>query len=1678
MYVWTAVDQGSLRLREPFVVDVCPSTVEHIDELLTWACEGTDVAWPPPPQEKECIATAALNLLRLQIQAALTNGVGADRLGLVPESRLLSSLKQRVVALASGANILPTVQRAAQQTLQAGWSFLLPTADERARALSLLLLSSTGSQGAEAGSTPGKRFMTDLLVGSLMADGGLESSLQTAIKVEIQDIEDAMEKETMLDRQLSKEMTSSGEQLMSDQAQLLRNTAVQAMAKLQSFFPENASTGPHAAGCSLKLNLDQKERSPSLDLLLRFQRLLLCQLYPREEQAGSSASPDTEACGAASLLWKYVSLVACHVEDILSVASVLGSLSPHHFALAASILEQELTGILLPELLVSLVLLESSLPEMMHVVDAAPLLSPLLESLDCFNQLAPGAFLEDTQDLSWPGLGGGTLTPPPQNRQCPSEDVLTLRKADVENHNRDGGLWIVIRGRVYDLQEFRPSAPCGADVFTKYAGRDATQAFEAACHSKEAREMLSSFFVGNFVDHDQETPLLVDPSSLSSPLCDAERTLAYLLGLHLQQQACGPPLEPFEAQLQPWLESTLLRGGGLLKTLPPHDPFEEEKGEARSTGSSAATPVSGMTPTEPKALSAASSAPSPISGTATSCSEESLIEAIAEGRLEEPMVAGFLRAVDTFCEQQHLALHMDFGADHPIEEVGRLLLAMAVKHLGCGATLLNTAEQLALKGSSIKSLPVQLPGILQDIVRMVQQAKWSLIKARQDLNGSYKEVCCPMFERCRFLFYELRPAVSRELRIMENLKLIGAPSRWKTATHQIILQQRSDKKASSSGSSEENSSVSKDKDSSDESQTEVLESLDMKLEAAGTALKKCLSEGNQLKQNVVDHSQLLSQMLEFVTQDLDVELIRKAMYCQMERAKTRLQGLENILTLFEKSSLLPSVKYKLQSGWQGLLPIGKIPWERPVHYLANLNLIPPHQRISLELASARLNLWAVSELRSLLLEFCSTEDENLPVVAHSSRHLVSKASMESACSGCSGTLSAPSRFLLSAIGLLSGEHQSRSVSLLLGSGVLAHLQTLLRALGPRPTRTPHEKNVSLCAVLEDTVRKPQPPAPAPSGLELASMMKIGTRVVRGVDWKWGDQDGPPPGEGRVIGELGEDGWIRVQWDNGSTNSYRMGKEGKYDLKLAELPPQPEVESSSDSEDEDATTTVPAAQHPSVLLQQGCYTLLRALCVSLGIHSSSVHPKATAVMSGLLRSIIASGQGSNQGVVSTAPLWMLVEQHHEWATLGFLRGVCATPALCQALSSPPWVALLLNVASGPCSRPLSELPLASSLVLPTQIQALRVLRTLLLSWTSDDYSKLRFSFVQALFTLLGKVMVSCNLSWKGKKSARARVLLTASHTSTVAEECISLLRELHTVLTWNEPINKHLQLGLKNIFVETVGTPTAAETADALLLEKSNSLAALAVLGGVDHRVRLGGTVNFIEHPHDKGTVAGISLRGKLLVHCHTRNSLVKHSLDQLAPAEENLFQLQKLPLNDGMLSIWSTLLSRAVTVLPKLTTDLLHQFPNTGEGTASGVNVPLLVQQHLLLGMICATQVLTTQQLVLRQVLLQNVPTEQPPQLEHQHQAAAAPVALNDEDDVTAEMHSPITLIEQVMATATQPSPLRPVFGRHELEAAAIALVQFLIAEGTRKGGLLNCLLNWNLPLVKQWSTSRWQTAL
>ncbi|XP_053661606.1 E3 ubiquitin-protein ligase Ufd4 [Anopheles marshallii] len=98
------------------------------------------------------------------------------------------------------------------------------------------------------------------------------------------------------------------------------------------------------------------------------------------------------------------------------------------------------------------------------------------------------------------------------------------------------------------------------------------------------------------------------------------------------------------------------------------------------------------------------------------------------------------------------------------------------------------------------------------------------------------------------------------------------------------------------------------------------------------------------------------------------------------------------------------------------------------------------------------------------------------------------------------------------------------------------------------------KVMSVCEDMDKTAAKENEAKLRKERRQVRSQLKYitdGARVIRGVDWHWDDQDGNPPGEGTVIAEI-HNGWIDVKWDHGMRNSYRMGAEGKYDLKLANV----------------------------------------------------------------------------------------------------------------------------------------------------------------------------------------------------------------------------------------------------------------------------------------------------------------------------------------------------------------------------------------------------------------------------------------------------------------------------------------------------------------------------------------------
>lgn len=80
-------------------------------------------------------------------------------------------------------------------------------------------------------------------------------------------------------------------------------------------------------------------------------------------------------------------------------------------------------------------------------------------------------------------------------------------------------------------------------------------------------------------------------------------------------------------------------------------------------------------------------------------------------------------------------------------------------------------------------------------------------------------------------------------------------------------------------------------------------------------------------------------------------------------------------------------------------------------------------------------------------------------------------------------------------------------------------------------------------------------------------IEIGARVVRGDDWKWGNQDNH---QGGTVIDIrpweGEESRTRVavqvRWDNGNINSYRWGVDGAYDLKVIKKPTLFEIEEAS------------------------------------------------------------------------------------------------------------------------------------------------------------------------------------------------------------------------------------------------------------------------------------------------------------------------------------------------------------------------------------------------------------------------------------------------------------------------------------------------------------------------------------
>lgn len=584
--------------------------------------------------------------------------------------------------------------------------------------------------------------------------------------------------------------------------------------------------------------------------------------------------------------------------------------------------------------------------------------------------------------------------------------------------------------------------------------------------------------------------------------------LSQLLGLVANLMCSGPSLQPAELQCRQLDKSTLLSGGLLL--LQPTNPFDEEKGEARSTHSTA-----GNTPTE------APLPPPPKKETSPNRVVDSFIIGLAEARLSEPLVVRWLSLSERYCKAHNLMWHQEFASEHPVQELERLLTAVLLRHQCLGGLVMNVLEIV-----DDASEPPALPRQLTEIIRLVHQAKWSVVRNRQQLNRSYKEVCAPILERLRFLLYEVRPAVSPQQRGLRRLPILQRLPRFRLLVRRLLQELRAAKQQpplakpedllnASIQQQQQQSIYEQEKKPKEEEQQQPQQQqqqpvkLDAEEESVADESLQLLRRLNDRQMDVELDTTLMQDIVDFALQDsCDVETVRRAMYCQMQRYQLRLAGLQLVQQLLELHGLLDAAQYSLLNGYLGLHLKAAACSATPQHVLGQLNMISAYQKARLLLAQSRVLDWAVRELRRLV-----NQEQPGAVRGKDSCNLSTYVLVKRL---------PRARFLISVFGLLAKELGANELGLLINSGLLGTVLGLLAQTGGELGARRNSCG-ELSVLYEDSALKQKCSKAQLSGPDLAKLMKIGTRIVRGTDWKWGDQDGNPPGEGRIISEVGEDG---------------------------------------------------------------------------------------------------------------------------------------------------------------------------------------------------------------------------------------------------------------------------------------------------------------------------------------------------------------------------------------------------------------------------------------------------------------------------------------------------------------------------------------------------------------------------
>lgn len=432
-------------------------------------------------------------------------------------------------------------------------------------------------------------------------------------------------------------------------------------------------------------------------------------------------------------------------------------------------------------------------------------------------------------------------------------------------------------------------------------------------------------------------------------------------------------------------------------------------------------------------------------------------------------------------------------------------------------------------------------------------------------------------------------------------------------------------------------------------------------------------------------------------------------------------------------------------------------------------------------------------------------------------------------------------------------------------------------------------------------------------------------------------------------------WVRVEWDNGTTNSYRMGKEGQYDLKLADCVSSSIISPETETEDETSLTEMhlTGSSHPTKLLKNASMKMLKMISVSIALYGDQVEKCALANVSSMFRMLLASKTTiSNMGL-------------QYWTMLGFLRAIAQPKQMSKLLTTPIWLNLFVDILNS---------SIADEMDVYKKVHCVRLLHATLVHWDENEAHRVD-KFIEQLFECLGRIVLFCpnDLSiLHASAEVKSRVLMSASNSSTIAEELVSLLRKLHSLPIWNSAISSYLSQKIcitAEFFSESTDEAHGRQsivrhsTAES---EKAYVLSALVTIGGCDPRPRIG--INIVNSGGFDGTITAFTTNGKAVISCNSGsisdssifNEKKKISVATVAScASITSFNMNRLPLNEMLLNSLTVLLYGPGEWKPYL---------------KGNIDVNLLRMQQIHLSTLNSMSALFKNQVSLRKILRQRVP--------------------------------------------------------------------------------------------------------